>query len=330
MVDSPYGLSRRALLPALGGLALPLRARAASYPDRPIRMIVGFPAGNSTDLVARIIGDALRVKLGQPIAVENRTGANGSLAATAVATATPDGYTLLMSNASTLTVNPLLYRDIRYRPLQDLVPVASVTNSPFIVTINPNNPRLRGVQSFQDLIALVKRKPGEISYGSPGNGNLGHVGTELLCASAGLSMLHVPYRGMALAQNALVAGDVDVVLDTPSAIPLIRAGTIRVLACAGATRWRDLPDTPTIVESGYPDVIVTFWNGLVATGGTPADIINTLAQAVEEVSKDAAVRPMLLAQGDVDVLGPAPFRERILQETRKNAETIRRANITVQ
>ncbi|MBC4018703.1 Bug family tripartite tricarboxylate transporter substrate binding protein [Siccirubricoccus deserti] len=325
------GLARRSLFPALGALAVAGRnASADTYPGRPIRFIVGFPAGNSTDLTARIVAEALRVRLGQPVVVENRPGANGSLGATAVATAAPDGHTLLISNASTMTVNHLLYRENRYHPLRDLLPIATITASPFIITINPSNPRTRGVRTLQDFVALSKARPGTLSFGSPGNGNLGHLGFELLNHSAGMQLLHVPYRGAALAQNALVASEVDACFDTPAAIPLVRSGVLAAIACSGPERWRDLPEVPTLVESGYPDAVITFWNALVAPANTPPPIVQALYQAVEAVSREPATRQLLMSQGEVVVLDPVGFRERIAGDIDKNAMLIRRIGLEAQ
>ena len=322
---------RRALLSAAGALAVVgRRAAADTWPSRPVRLIVGYPAGASTDLCARILAEDLRARVGQPVVVENRTGANGSLGAAAVAAAAPDWHTLLLSNTSTMTVNHLLYRDIRYHPLRDLLPVATITISPFILAINPNNPRTRSVRGLQDLIALAKQQAGQVTYGSAGNGNLQHLNMELLGSIAGIRLLHVPYRGAALAQNALVAGDVDVVLETPSAIPLFRAGVLTPVASSGAARWRDLPEVPTVAESGYPDFAATFWNGLVAPANTPSAIVDRLHRAVEDATQAPATRPLFLAQGDILVLDPARFRERITRDIERNAAVIRSAGIEMQ
>ena len=326
------GAPRRGLLAAaaLGALPVPYLARAdAAWPNRPVRLIVGYPAGGSTDICARILAEDFRTRLPQPVVVENRTGANGSLGAAHVAQAT-DGHTLLVSNTSTMTVNHLLYRDIRYHPLRDLLPVASVTVSPFVLAVNPNNPRTRSVRGLQGLVALAKERPGGVVYGSAGNGNLQHLNMELFGRIAGVRMLHVPYRGAALAQNALVAGEVDVVLDTPSAVPLFRSGVLAPVASTGAARWRDLPEVPTAAEAGYPDFVATFWNGLVAPAGLPPAIVERLHRAVEEAAQAPATRQLLLAQGDVVVLGPARFRERIERDIGRNAEVIRSAGIEMQ
>ena len=328
------GLRRRDLATVALGAASALAARPAaadpSWPSRPVRFIVGYPAGASTDLCARILAEDMRTRLGQPVVVENRTGANGSIGAAAVASAPPDGHTLLVSNTSTMTVNHLLYRDIRYHPLRDLLPVASVTVSPFVLAVNPNNPRTRSVRGLQGLVALAKERPVGVVYGSAGNCNLQHLNMELFGRIAGVRMLHVPYRGAALAQNALVAGEVDVVLETPSAVPLFRSGVLAPVASTGAARWRDLPEVPTAAEAGYPDFVATFWNGLVAPAGLPPAIVERLHRAVEEAAQAPATRQLLLAQGDIVVLGPAPFRERIERDIGRNAEVIRSAGIEMQ
>ncbi len=324
-------LDRRALISAIGPLAVASqRATADAWPSRPVRLIVGYPAGASTDLCARILAEDMRTRVGQPVVVENRPGANGSLGAAAVAAAPPDGHTLLVSNTSTMTVNHLLYRDIRYHPLRDLLPVASITVSPFVLAISPNNPRMRSVRRLQDLIALAKEKPGSMTYGSAGNGNLQHLNMELLSGIAGIRLLHVPYRGAALAQNALVAGEVDVVLETTSTIPLFQSGVLTPIASSGAARWRDIPEVPTVAESGYPDFVATFWNGLVAPANTPSVIVDRLHRAVEEASQAPVTRRLLLAQGDIVVLEPRRFRERIAQDIERNTVVIRAAGIEMQ
>jgi len=325
-------LRRRALVPAIGAMVTLGRQAAAdeAWPNRLVRLVVGYPAGASTDIFARIMAEDMRARFGQPVVVENRPGANGSLGAAAVAAAPPDGYTLLASNTSTMTVNHLLYRDIRYHPLRDLLPVASVTISPFVLATSPNNPRMRSVRSLADLVALAKEKPGGVTYGSAGNGNLQHLNMELFCDRAGIRLLHVPYRGAAPAQTALVAGEVDVVLETTSTVPLFRAGTLTPIASTGAMRWRDLPEVPTVAESGYPDFVATFWNGMVAPANTPPAIVARLHQAVEEAARTPATRQLLLAQGDVVVLDPVRFRERIAHDIERNAEVIRKAGIEMQ
>ncbi|MCO6417444.1 tripartite tricarboxylate transporter substrate binding protein [Siccirubricoccus sp. KC 17139] len=324
---------RRALgAAALAALAQPGLAQneAAAWPNRPVRLIVGYPAGGSTDICARILAEDFRTRLPQPVLVENRTGANGSLGAAFVAAAT-DGHALLVSNTSTMTVNHLLYRDTRYHPLRDLLPIATITISPFILVINPRNPRTQGVRSLAELVALARRQPGRISYASAGVGNLQHLHMEQLLAAAGAQMLHVPYRGSSLATNALVAGEVDVLLDTPTtAGPLLQAGTFLALATTGDARWRELPEVPTVKEAGYPEFSAVFWNGLVAPAGTPPELVQRLYAMMEAVAESPTARPPLLAQGDIFVLDPARFRARIAEDIERNAAAIKAAGIEMQ
>ena len=321
-------LRRRALL---GTLAAPAIARAAdAWPSRPVRLIVGYPAGASTDLCARILAEDMRTRIGQPVLVENKPGANGSLGAAAVAAAEPDGHTLLVSNTSTMTVNHLLYRDIRYHPLKDLLPVASITLSPFILTTSPKSPRTRSVRTVAELLAMARANPGGLSYGSGGNGNLQHLYMEQFAAAAGIRLLHVPFRGAAPAENALVAGDVDLVLETPSSTPLMRSGALVPIAATGTTPWRDLPEVPTLAASGFPDFVASFWNGLVAPAGLPPAILDRLVGLMEAAAAAPATRQLLLSQGEVMVLRPDDFRARIAADIERNAAVIRAAGIEMQ
>ena len=324
---------RRALgAAALSGLARSGLAQtgAAAWPNRPVRLVVGYPAGGSTDICARILAEDFRARLPQPVVVENRIGANGSLGAAYVAAAT-DGHTLLVSNTSTMTVNHLLYRDARYHPLRDLLPVATITVSPFILAINPRNPRTRGVRTLQDLVALAQQEPGRATYASAGVGNLQHLHMEQLLAAAGARMLHVPYRGSALATNAMVAGEVDALLDTPTTGgPLVHAGTFAALATTGETRWRELPEVPTVREAGYPDFVAVFWNGLVAPAHTPPELVQRLYAAMQATAQSPTARPPLLAQGDILVLDPVRFGARIAADIERNAAAIKAAGIEMQ
>jgi tripartite-type tricarboxylate transporter receptor subunit TctC len=324
-------LPRRALLGAPSALLMPATARAdAAWPTRPVRLIVGYPAGGSTDVCARILAEEFRTRLSQPVVVENRTGVNGALGAAHVAQST-DGHTLLVSNTSTMTVNHLMYREARYQPLRDLIPIASITVSPLIFVINPRNPRLAGVRSLAELVSLARRQPGRITYASAGIGNLQHLHMEQFLAMAGIQLLHVPYRGSSLATNAMVAGDVDVLLDNPTTGgPLISAGTFLALAVTGETRWRDLPSVPTVQESGYPDYVVVFWNALVAPANTPDSLVARLLGLMRAAAESPTARAPLLAQGDILVLDPAQLRARIAAEIERNAAIIKAAGIEMQ
>ena len=303
---------------------------AQTYPSQPIRFVVGFSPGSATDLVARYLAEDIRQRLGQPIVVENRAGANGSIAATMVARAPPDGYTILISNASTMTTNHLLYKDIKYDPLVDLTPVALVVSAPFILVINPENPKTKSVTNFADFVKLAKSKPDLINYGSGGVGNLAHLSSELLGATIGARMVHVPYPGAAPAQAALLSGEVDAVFDVPNGVPLIKSGRLKALAVTTPVRWRDLPDVPTVAESGYPAYVTSFWTGVVAPAKTPRPVIDTLYKAVAAATEDAKTRALLLTQGNIDVIDGAAFRQKIAHEGELNAEVLKKAGIDKQ
>ncbi len=320
-------ITRRGIGAAFGLLAAPRLARAqATWPNRPLKLIVGYPAGGSTDVCARILAEDFRTRLSQPVVVENRTGANGSLGAAYVAAAT-DGHTLLVSNTSTMTVNHLIYRDTRYDPLRDLLPIATITISPFILATATNNARTRGAANFAELVALARRQPGVLTYGSGGIGNLQHLGMEALSAQLGIRLLHVPYRGAAPAETALVAGEVDLLLQTPTSAPLFQAGVLRGYASTATARWRDLPDVPTVAETGVGEFVSTFWNGLVAPANTPAPIVAQLLTLMRQAAVEPASRLLLLGQGDVMVLEPEAFRARIALDIERNMAVIRATGI---
>lgn len=320
--------TRRAILGATI-VGAPRMGRAQAWPARPLRLIVGYPAGGSTDVCARILAEDFRTRLPQPVVVENRTGANGSLGAAYVAGAT-DGHTLLVSNTSTMTVNHLIYRDARYQPLRDLMPVSTITISPFLLATATNNARLQGVSSLADLVARARSQPGVLTYGSGGIGNLQHLSMESLAAQLGIRLLHVPYRGAASAETALVAGEVDLLLQTPTSVPLFHAGTLRAFATTGETRWRDLPDAPTIAEAGFGAFVSTFWNGLVAPANTPPEIVTRLHGLMRQAAEAPEAKRLLLAQGEVMVLDPDAFRTRIAVDIERNAAVIRATGIEMQ
>ena len=301
---------------------------AEDYPTKPVRLLVGFSPGSATDIIARVVAAALNAKFGQPFVVENRPGANGLLAANAVAKSKADGYTLLVTNSSAMTVNPLLYKDAQYNTLKDFVAITPVVDGHFIVTTNPANPRTASVVSFNDLIALAKAKPGTLTYGSAGAGNLAHLGVELLSAKAGVSMIHVPYRAASVAQTALLAGEIDFNFDTPSSIAQIKAGKLKALAVTMPRRWPELPDVPAIAEF-FPGFDVSFWFGFFTPAGTPDGVVQTLNREIIAATNKAAVREQLARQGGILTLSPEAFAAKISAEMAQNADVIRRANIRI-
>jgi len=316
---------------AAAGAAMSLITVAAhaAYPSEPVKFVVGFSPGSTIDTVARIVGDALSARTGQSVVVENKTGANGMIAARAVAQAAADGYTILVSNSSSITVNPLLYKDLGYHPLKDFAPVTTVVEVPFVLTINPNNSRMRDVGSVKDLIAQARAKPASVSYGSAGNGNLMHLAGAQLATMADVQMLHVPYRGAAPMEAGLLANEVDFGFDTLSGVPLIKAGKLKALAVSTANRWHDLPDVPAVAELGYPDFDISFWVGIFAPAGTPPAIVKQLNEAIADVVSDPAVRQRLALQGRPLTQSPEAFRTKIGDELKQNQALIQRANIKI-
>jgi tripartite-type tricarboxylate transporter receptor subunit TctC len=320
-------LVRRALCAAALCVASAGMAFAQSgYPNKPVRFVVGFSPGSSIDTVARILADNLRAKLGQAVTVDNRTGANGMLAASELARAQPDGYTVLISNSSTITVNPLLYgKKMAYDVERDLAPVSLVVSVPFILTVNPEKELTAKVMNVGDLIKLAKLQP--LSYGSAGVGNLTQLSMELLNSQSGVKMTHIPYKGSAPAQLGLLGKEVDSAFDNPAAMAQIKAGKLRAIAVSSAQRWRDLPDVASIAEQGYAGYDISFWVGAFVPAQTPAAVVKVLADAMKAASEDPATKALLAQQGNILALGPHEFALRIKQETAQYAEIIKRANI---
>jgi len=304
---------------------------AQQYPEKPIRFIVGFAPGGSIDAVARIMATYLTKKFGQPVTVENRTGANGVLAAVSFTQAPPDGYTVFFSNASTITVTPLLDRKKQYDVEKDFTPLSLIASFPFILMVSPDNERTASVATLADFVALAKSKPGQLSYGSNGGpGNLAHLSFELLDRMAGTKMVNVPYRGAADAQMALMSHTVDATFDNPSAMPQIKAGKLKPIAVSTQQRWRDLPEVPTISESGYAAYDTSAWVGAFIHAKTPPDIVKVLSDAIRSAADDPAAKAQMMPHGELLMLSPQQSAERIKSETATYAEIIRRAGIQLQ
>lgn len=304
-------------------------AQAQNYPARPVKMVVGFSAGGTIDVVARIIGEHLQTKMGQPFVVENRTGANGMIAAEVVAKSDPDGYTIFVSNSSTITLNPTLFNDLRYNPDRDFTPIATAISVPLILAVNPEHPQGSKIKSLKDLIDLAKSKPNDVPYGSAGNGNITQLAFELLSDRAGIKMVHVPYRGAAAAQIAVLGKEVVTVFDTMAAVPHVKAGKLRALAVSSAQRIPELPDVPTVAELGFPGFEVGFWVGFFAPKATPAAIVERLNKEIRDATNVPEVRTKLLAQGGILTQSPAEFAKKIADETKTLAEVVKKNNIKV-
>ncbi|OWT63615.1 hypothetical protein CEY11_04630 [Candidimonas nitroreducens] len=265
----------------LASVAVFSQARAGSYPTRAVRLVVGFAPGGGTDIVARLLAEKLTKELGQSIVVENRSGATGMIAAKFVATAPPDGYTLLMGHVNSQAIAPALTDHPPYDPVQDFAPVAYIGYLPNILVINP---AATPVDSVAALLALAKTRPNGLSFASPGFGSTNHLAGEMLRFESGAKLFHVPYRGSGPATVDLLAGRVDMNFDvTASVLPYIKAGKLRALAVTGQKRDPELPDVPTMEELGYKSFNITNWYGIVAPAGTPAPIIDILHKAIERV-----------------------------------------------
>lgn len=303
-------------------------AQAPAWPAKPVRLLVAFAAGGPIDLAARIVADGMTQKLGQPVVVENRTGANGAIAAEAVKTSAPDGHTVLVSNASMITITPTLVKDLKYEPLRDFEPVTRIVQSYLVMVVNPEAPDMRDVRTVADLIAVAKRKPGELSYGSAGlNGNVQQLAFELFADQAGIKLLPVPYKGASEAQLAVLGQQVTLSFDTMTAVPHIKSGKLRPLAVSSRERLPELPDVPTMQELGYRNFEIGFWSGVFVPKGTPAPVVQALSKAIGDAANDPAARPKLDVLGRVVTSSPDDFRRHIQSETQTLADVIKRANL---
>ena len=315
-------ISRRAVL-AGAGLLLSSRARAAGYPDRPVRIIVPFAPAGPTDIMARIVAGHLGEKLHGSFVVENRPGAGGNIGANVAARADPDGYTLLITS-SALVVSPALYKRVPY-DIADLTPISELGTSPNVLVANPGS----GIKTLTDLIAKAKAEPGTISFGSPGIGSTPHLAVEILQLVAGIKLVHVPYGGAGPAIQSALAGTTPLACTALApAQPNILSGTLNGLALTAQKRWGDLPDVPTTVELGYPTLVTDTWQGFLAPAKVPPDILAVLSTTMNDILHDAAVAQQLHANAfEVLATTPAQFGEQIKLEVAQWRDLIKKAEI---
>jgi tripartite-type tricarboxylate transporter receptor subunit TctC len=311
---------------AAGAAALPALSRVAwaqAYPTRPVRIVVGFAAGQAIDIIVRLISQWLSEQFGQQFIIENRPGAGGNIATEFVVRAPPDGYTLLAVGANNM-INATLYENLNFQFIRDIAPIASIMRVPQVMEVNPSFP----AKTVPDFIAYAKANPGKINMASAGNGSPTHLAGELFKMMTGVNIIHVPYRGSPLGLTDLLAGQVQVMFDNvASSIEHIKAGRLRPLAVTASTRWEGLPDIPTVGDF-VPGFETNAWAGIGAPKDTPAEIIDKLNKAINAALADPKIKARLAdLGGSVVALSPAEYGKRIADETEKWAKVIRTANI---
>ncbi len=316
-------LRRVALLPFLtaGIVSGALAQGKPAYPRQPVKLVVPFAPGGSTDIVARVIADAMHGPLGQPVVVENKVGAAGLIGAEAVARAQPDGYTIGVGTISTLAVNTVMLKSARHDPLRDFAPITTLAQIPSVFSTHPS----LGVGDLQGFIATMRARPDHYTIGSAGVGSIGHLIAESMNAELGIRLRHIPYKGQGPVVNSALAGETQVLSDQyPSSSSLVQSGRLVPFAVAAPQRLPALPQVPTLAEAGYPALnrLAITWFGLVAPAGTPQSVVDTLNQAARDALKTPAVRERL-AQLGVQPLGGTPAQfARLIAETRSQVEQL--------
>lgn len=303
----------------------PAQAQSASYPDRPIKMVVPYPPGGPTDLTARVVAAEMSNNIGQPVVVDNRAGASGMIGAEAVAKSAPDGYTFL-ANASIHVINPSVYSKMNFDALNDFVPITQLAKVPLVLVVPASSP----INSVQDLVEYAKKNAGKVNFGSAGNASAQHLAGESFKRAAGIEMQHIPYKGSAPALQDLAGGQIDLMFDSmPSATPLINAGKLRAIAVTTDSRAKARPDLPTIAESGYPGFDISTWYGYWAPKGTPADIVARLAASAQQALKNPKVIETYSKMGAEPVgSSPEDFAKYNQTEARKWAEIVKASGAT--
>ncbi|AEB86826.1 tripartite tricarboxylate transporter substrate binding protein [Alicycliphilus denitrificans] len=315
-------------LAALALWACAALAHAQSYPAKPVRIIVPYPAGGTTDIIARIAAAQLAERLRQPFVVENRAGASGAIGAVAVAQSAPDGYTLVMGTASSHGINSALQKNLPYDAVKDFAPVTVVASTPNIVVVHPSVP----AKTLGELLALAKAQPGKINFGSTSPGGSPHMSAELLKMMAGVDMAHVPYKGAAPMLTDLIGGQIQAGFDNlPSTIGFVRGGKVRALAVTTPQRWPGAPDIPTVAESGVPGYEVSGWFGLLAPAGTPKSVLDTLQSAVAQAVQQPEVARQLRDLGAEPVANkPEAFARDIAADVEKWRKVVQATGVRLE
>ncbi|RZS78358.1 tripartite tricarboxylate transporter substrate binding protein BugE [Pigmentiphaga kullae] len=318
------GLTVSATMLAVPGTA----AAQSSYPNKPVRVIVPFAPGGSTDIIARLVGERMGRELGQPFVIENRGGGGGAIGAGEAARAAPDGYTLSIATVSTMAINPACNPKLGYDPLKDFQPVTNFAHTANVLAVNPKVP----ANDFKSFLELAKKEPGKFSFATSGTCSINHFLGELFQLGTGAKIVHIPYRGSGPAIADVVGGQVQMLFDNlPSSMPNIQAGKLKALAVAWDKRVDGLPDVPTFKELGLPLMNDPAWYGLLAPAGTPNDIINKLRDAAVKVLSDPQVKDTLAKQGAAAVGNtPAEFRTEIEKELNKAKDVVKKQNIKLE
>ncbi|WP_423199342.1 MULTISPECIES: tripartite tricarboxylate transporter substrate binding protein [unclassified Cupriavidus] len=318
------------LLPVVAAALLPVvpfsPAMAQEYPAKPIRMVVPYPPGGPTDIVARVVGQKLSERLGQPLVVDNRPGAGGNIGADTVAKSPADGYTLLVATTAH-AINMTLFSRPTYSTSKDFTPVSMLTSGPLVLVTAPSTP----AKNVSELIALAKAKPGAITFASSGNGQSTHLAAELFSSMAGVRMTHVPYKGSAPALTDVMAGQATVMFDTMlSSMPFVRDGKLKALAVTGSARSPAAPDIPTMAEAGVPGYEATAWNALLVPAGTPPAVVGKLSEALKAVLTQEDVRSRFATQGfAANWTSPADTRKFITREIDKWGKVVKTSGATI-
>lgn len=302
--------------------SFPLRALAqADYPTRPIRLIIGFPPGGSTDIIGRIVAQRLGDRLGQKVVVENRAGAGGTIGADVAAKAAPDGYTLTIGTTSTHAVAPGVYTRLAYDPVKAFVPVSLVAVTPYLLVVHPKV----NAQNLREFVAFAKTQPGRLNFASAGNGSTTHLAMEMLKGTAGIDLVHVPYKGNAEADLAVVANEVQALFGSmPALLQNAKAGKLRALAVGSATRSPALPDVPTVAEAGYPGFEAALWLGVFAPAGTPRPIVDRLNRELLAIVATEDFKAQMEKNGaEPQANSPEQFAAMVRNEVERYAKVVK-------
>ena len=318
-----FPFSRRTFV-AIAAFSMACGAIAQSYPEKPIKLVVGYPAGGAVDIIARTIGQSLSTSMGQPVVVENKPGAGTNIAVKSVITAAPDGYTLMLA-ANALAANMALYQPAPFDAEKDLVLISQVGRVPVVIAANPTAP----FNNVSQLIAAAKAKPGVISFASPGNGATPHMAVELFAKAAGISLQHIPYRGGGPAITDTIGGQIPLVaVNALEALPHVKSGKLKVIAALSSARTSIFPDAPTIAESGYPGFEASVWYGLVAPAGTPKAITDKLHAEIQKALGTPDVKSRMSGVGGEVTPGPsAQFANLVRSERQRYEKLIRETGI---